>query len=105
MNLSLLASISVNLLALPTAYVSPNLKSSRNSIDYGEFPTFRTSIGGENIPSKDGFGNTLGNEGDGFAKITFIESNNENNSSEYTIKLKTNIGTILNDTLTNPIPQ
>ena len=30
---------------------SPNLKSSRNSIDYGEFPTFRTSIGGENIPS------------------------------------------------------
>ena len=65
---------------------SPNLKSSRNSIDYGEFPTFRTSIGGENIPSTLEDFKHLKVLGQGsFGKVILVQ--NQNNNKLYAMKI------------------
>ncbi len=65
---------------------SPNIKSSRNSIDYGEFPTFRTSIGGENIPSTLEDFKHLKVLGQGsFGKVILVQ--NQNNNKLYAMKI------------------
>ena len=61
---------------------STNLKSSRNSIDYGDFPTFRTSIGGDNTPATLEDFKHLKVLGQGsFGKVILVK--NENNNKLY----------------------
>jgi len=63
-----------------------NLKSSRNSIEYGDFPTFRTSIGGENTPSTLEDFKHLKVLGQGsFGKVILVK--NENNNKLYAMKI------------------
>ena len=65
---------------------SSNIKSSRSSIDYGEFPTFRTSIGGENVPATLEDFKHLKILGQGsFGKVVLVK--NENNNKLYAMKI------------------
>ena len=65
---------------------SSNIKSSRSSIDYGEFPTFRTSIGGENAPATLEDFKHLKILGQGsFGKVVLVK--NENNNKLYAMKI------------------
>ena len=65
---------------------STNLKSSRNSIDYGDFPTFRTSIGGDNTPATLEDFKHLKVLGQGsFGKVILVK--NENNNKLYAMKI------------------
>ena len=65
---------------------SSNIKSSRSSIDYGEFPTFRTSIGGENTPATLEDFKHLKILGQGsFGKFVLVK--NENNNKLYAMKI------------------
>ena len=65
---------------------SANIKSSRSSIDYGEFPTFRTSIGGENTPATLEDFKHLKILGQGsFGKVVLVK--NENNNKLYAMKI------------------
>ena len=63
-----------------------NLKSSRNSIEYGDFPTFRTSIGGDNTPATLEDFKHLKVLGQGsFGKVVLVK--NENNNKLYAMKI------------------
>ena len=63
-----------------------SLKSSRNSIEYGDFPTFRTSIGGDNIPATLEDFKHLKVLGQGsFGKVKLVK--NENNNKLYAMKI------------------
>ena len=63
-----------------------SLKSSRNSIEYGDFPTFRTSIGGDNIPATLEDFKHLKVLGQGsFGKVILVK--NENNNKLYAMKI------------------
>ena len=63
-----------------------NIKSSRNSIDYGDFPTFRTSIGGDNTPATLEDFKHLKVLGQGsFGKVILVK--NENNNRLYAMKI------------------
>ena len=65
---------------------STNLKSSRNSLDYGDFPTFRTSIGGDNTPATLEDFKHLKVLGQGsFGKVILVK--NENNNKLYAMKI------------------
>ena len=65
---------------------SSNIKSSRSSIDYGEFPTFRTSIGGENAPANLEDFKHLKILGQGsFGKVVLVK--NQNNNKLYAMKI------------------
>ena len=63
-----------------------NLKSSRNSIEYGDFPTFRTSIGGDNQPATLEDFKHLKILGQGsFGKVILVK--NQNNDKLYAMKI------------------
>ena len=65
---------------------SGNVKSSRNSIEYGDFPTFRTSIGGDNAPATLEDFKQLKILGQGsFGKVVLVK--NENNNKLYAMKI------------------
>ena len=65
---------------------STNVKSSRNSIEYGDFPTFRTSIGGDNAPATLEDFKQLKILGQGsFGKVVLVK--NENNNKLYAMKI------------------
>jgi protein-serine/threonine kinase len=65
---------------------SSNIKSSRSSIDYGDFPTFRTSIGGENSPATLEDFKHLKILGQGsFGKVVLVK--NQNNNKLYAMKI------------------
>ena len=65
---------------------SGNIKSSRNSIEYGDFPTFRTSIGGDNAPATLEDFKQLKILGQGsFGKVVLVK--NENNNKLYAMKI------------------
>ena len=60
-------------------------KSSRSSIEYGDFPTFRTSIGGDNVPATLEDFEHLKVLGKGsFGKVILVK--NINNNKLYAIK-------------------
>ena len=61
-------------------------KSSRNSIEYGDFPTFRTSIGGDNVPATLEDFEHLKVLGKGsFGKVILVK--NINNNKLYAMKI------------------
>ena len=63
-----------------------NPQSSRNSIEYGDFPTFRTSIGGDNTPATLEDFKHLKVLGRGsFGKVIVVK--NENNNKLYAMKI------------------
>ena len=63
-----------------------NIKSSRNSIEYGDFPTFRTSIGGDNTPATLEDFKHLKVLGQGsFGKVVLVK--NETNNKLYAMKI------------------
>ena len=63
-----------------------NPQSSRNSIEYGDFPTFRTSIGGDNTPATLEDFKHLKVLGRGsFGKVILVK--NENNNKLYAMKI------------------
>ena len=63
-----------------------NPQSSRNSIEYGDFPTFRTSIGGDNTPATLEDFKHLKVLGRGsFGKVVLVK--NENNNKLYAMKI------------------
>ena len=65
---------------------STNLKSSRNSLDYGDFPTISTSIGGDNTPATLEDFKHLKVLGQGsFGKVILVK--NENNNKLYAMKI------------------
>ena len=63
-----------------------NPQSSRNSIEYGDFPTFRTSIGGDNTPATLEDFKHLKVLGRGsFGKVILVK--NINNNKLYAMKI------------------